>query len=405
MFEHGLFDHPVSIEPIDFEAHARVTQAGAEQGIVLLKNRDNLLPLSSGARRIAVIGGHADAGVISGGGSSQVYPVGGNAAPGLEPTTWPGPVVYYPSSPLAAIRAHAPQADVQFADGRDARAAARLARQSDVAIVFATQWATESRDASLTLPVGQDALIAAVARANPRTIVVLETGGPVLTPWLDRVGAVLEAWYPGTRGGEAIANVLFGDVNPSGRLPVSFPRSLAQLPRPELDGAGLPDRQAFDVHYSEGAAVGYKWFDARNLDPLFPFGFGLSYTRFDYADLTAATDERGDLVVSFRVRNSGARAGMDTPQIYIAPVAGGWEAPKRLGGWRKVGLASGAETEATVRIDPRLLATYDGANRVWRIAPGEYRVLLGASSRDIRATTVVDLSARTLSVALTVAPD
>jgi beta-glucosidase len=405
MFEHGLFDHPVSIEPIDFEAHARVTQAGAEQGIVLLKNRGNLLPLSSGARRIAVIGGHADAGVLSGGGSSQVYPVGGNAVPGLEPTTWPGPVVYYPSSPLAAIRAHAPQTEVQFADGRDARAAARLARQSDVAIVFATQWATESRDASLTLPDGQDALIAAVARANPRTIVVLETGGPVLAPWLDRVGAVLEAWYPGTRGGEAIANVLFGDVNPSGRLPVSFPRSLAQLPRRELDGAGAPDRQAFDVQYSEGAAVGYKWFDARNLDPLFPFGFGLSYTRFDYADLNAATDERGDLVVHFRVRNSGARAGMDTPQIYITPVAGGWEAPKRLGGWRKVDLASGAETEATVRIDPRLLAMYDGANRVWRIAPGEYRVLLGASSRDIRATTVVDLPARTLSLALTGAPD
>jgi beta-glucosidase len=172
------------------------------------------------------------------------------------------------------------------------------------------------------------------------------------------------------------------------------------LPRPELDGAGLPDRQAFDVHYSEGAAVGYKWFDARNLAPLFPFGFGLSYTRFDYSDLSTALGANGDLVVRFRVRNAGARAGADVAQVYVSPVAGGWEAPKRLGGWKKVAPAPGAEIEVAVPIDPRLLATYDSANRAWRIAPGRYRVLLGASSRDIRASLVVDLPERTLPLAL-----
>jgi beta-glucosidase len=402
MFEHGLFDHPVEIAPIDFDAHARVTQSAAEQTMVLLKNRNNLLPLSPDVRKIAVIGGHADAGVLSGGGSSQVYPAGGNAVPGLEPRTWPGPVVYYPSSPLAAIRARAPNADVQFADGADRDAAVRLARQSNVAIVFATQWTTESLDASLTLTDDQDGLIAAVARANPRTIVVLETGGPVFMPWLARTAAVLEAWYPGTRGGEAIANVLFGAVNPSGRLPVTFPRTLAQLPRPELDGVGLPARQPFDVHYREGAAVGYKWFEARNLEPLFPFGFGLSYTRFEHSALSANVDG-GDLVVRFHTRNAGARAGADVAQIYVSPVEGGWEAPKRLGGWSRIELAPGAEKDVAVRVDPRLLATYDAAHRVWRIAPGRYRVQLGASSRDIRASVVVELPERTLPLAF-VAP-
>jgi beta-glucosidase len=210
---------------------------------------------------------------------------------------------------------------------------------------------------------------------------------------------VLEAWYPGTRGGEAIANVLFGAVNPSGRLPLTFPRTLAQLPRSELDGVGLPARQAFDVHYNEGAAVGYKWFEVRKLAPLFPFGFGLSYTRFDYSGLSAEIDAAGDLTARFRMRNSGARAGADVAQVYVSPAAGGWEAPKRLGGWSKVELAAGAETDVVVRIDPRLLATYDAANRVWRIARGRYRVLLGASSRDIRASAIVDLPERTLPLA------
>jgi beta-glucosidase len=393
MFAHGLVDYPVVPGPIDMAGHAAVTRAAAEAGAVLLRNEGRILPLSPSVRSIAIIGSHADVGVLSGGGSSQVYPVGGNAAPGIAPTGWPGPVVYYPSSPMAAIRAQAPNATVRFASGDDPAEAARLARGSDVAIVFAHQWTSESIDTSLTLPDQQDALIAAVAAANPRSVVVLETGGPVLMPWLDRVPGVLEVWFPGTAGGQAIANLLFGRVNPSGRLPVSFPRDESQLPRRAVDGIGNTPQQPILVDYSEGAAIGYRWYEARGLDPLFPFGHGLSYTDFGYSGLSAAM-RGGELAVSFTVRNTGRAAGSAVPQIYVGPEAGGWEAPKRLGAFAKVRLAPGAQQRVTLNVDPRLLAIFRGGQ--WNVAPGAYRVMLGASSRDVRQTVTVRLPARTL---------
>jgi beta-glucosidase len=233
MFAKGLVDNPLKANAsIDFAKNGAVSCATAEEGMVLLKNEGRALPLAKDVRTIAVIGGHADAGVLSGGGSSQVYPVGGLAVKGLKPETWPGPVVYHPSSPLRAIQAQAPNAKVVFDDGTDPARAARVAAQADVAVVFATQWIGEANDAaSLALPDGQDGLISSVAGANKRTVVVLENGGPVAMPWLAQVPAVLEAWYPGTSGGEAIANVLFGAVNPSGHLPATFPASEQQLPR------------------------------------------------------------------------------------------------------------------------------------------------------------------------------
>ena len=395
MFAKGVIDRPVAQGPIDFAAHAAVTRADAEQGAVLLKNENRVLPLGPNAKRIAVIGGHADRGVLAGGGSSLVSPRGGNAVPGLEPKTWPGPVMYYPSSPLRAIQALAPGATVTFHDGRDRAAAAELARNSDVALVFLTQWAGEAFDVSLTLADNQDALVDAVAAANPKTVAVLETGGPVLMPWADRVAGILEVWYPGTEGGQAIANLLFGRVNPSGRLPVTFPRDETQLPRPKLDGPGLKDGTPFAVNYFEGATAGYKWYDARSLEPLFPFGHGLSYTDFDYGRLSAR-NQNGHLTVSFRVKNDGRVRGMDVPQIYVAPADGGWEAPKRLGAFTKVDLAPGAETTVTLAVDPRLLAVWDTRARGWRIAPGEYRVTLGASSREIKHTATVRLPERRL---------
>jgi beta-glucosidase len=393
MFAHGLVDHPVVPGPIDMAGHAAITRSAAEAGAVLLRNEDHILPLSPSVRSIAIIGSHADVGVLSGGGSSQVYPVGGNAAPGIAPTGWPGPVVYYPSSPMAAIRRQAPRANVRFASGDDPAEAARLARDSDVAIVFAHQWTSESIDTSLTLPDRQDALIAAVAAANPRSVVVLETGGPVLMPWLDRVQGVLEVWFPGTAGGEAIGNLLFGRVNPSGRLPVSFPRDESQLPRRAIDGIGNTPQQPIEVNYSEGAAIGYRWYEARGLDPLFPFGHGLSYTDFAYSGLSAAM-RGGELTVSFTVRNTGRVAGSAVPQIYVGPEAGGWEAPKRLGAFAKLRLAPGAQQRVTLSVDPRLLAMFRGGQ--WNIAPGAYRVSLGASSRDVRQTVTVSLPARRL---------
>jgi beta-glucosidase len=395
MFAHGLIDRPVAPGPIDFAAHAVVTRADAEQGAVLLKNAGAILPLGPGIRRIAVIGAHADAGVLSGGGSSQVYPVGGVAVKGIEPRIWPGPVVYYPSSPLRAIRAQAPHAVIAFADGGDPAAAARLAAESDVAVVFASQWATESEDVPFALRGNQDALIAAVAAANPHVVVVLETGGAVAMPWLNRVAAVLEAWYPGTSGGDAIAALLFGRVNPSGRLPLTFPRDEGQLPRRTIDGTGLPLGSAFDVGYPEGAAVGYKWYDSKGLTPLFPFGHGLSYTSFDYGGLSAEL-KSGKLQVRFHVRNRGRVRGMAVPQIYVSPVAGGWEAPKRLGGWKKVDLAPGAGSAVELDVDPRLLAVFDGAAGGWRIAGGRYTIALGASSRDLKENVTIALPERRL---------
>jgi beta-glucosidase len=395
MFAHGVVDSPVAEGPIDLAAHAAVTRADAEQGIVLLKNRDRILPLASETKRIVVIGGHADRGVLAGGGSSLTYPVGGNAVPGLEPKSWPGPVVYYPSSPLRAIQALAPGAEVSFVDGRDPAAAARAAAGADVVLVFLTQWTSESIDAPLVLPDGQDALVEAVAAANPKTVAVLETGGAVLMPWADRVAAIVEAWYPGTAGGEAIANILFGRVNPSGKLPVSFPRNESQLPRPVRPGTGLAPNEPFVIVHNEGAAVGYKYYDAKGIEPLFPFGHGLSYTDFDYGRL-AADAASGDLSVSFRIRNDGRVQGMDVAQVYVGPAAGGWEAPKRLAGFRKVELAPGTDTIVTLKVDPRLLATWDEASRQWRIAAGEYRVMLGRSSRDIRETVSVRIGERSL---------
>lgn len=400
MFAKGVIDHPVAGAPLDLpakdlEAHAVVSREGAEQGTVLLKNDGDLLPLRADLAHIAVIGGHADKGVLAGGGSSLVYPLGGNAVPDLDPMSWPGPVMYYPSSPLRAIKALAPRADVQFAGAEDRAAAARLAAKSEVAIVFVTAWNGESFDGSLTLPDQQDALVSAVARANPRTIVVLETGGAVFMPWINEVKGVLQAWYPGTSGGDAIANLLFGRVNPSGRLPISFPKDARQLARPALTATDAKGEKTGKVSYGEGAAVGYKWYDAKKLAPLFPFGFGLSYTRFEHTGLSAKLDGQ-DLVVKFRVRNTGQRAGKDVAQIYVSPVAGGWEAPKRLGGWRKVDLAPGASTDVELRVDPRLLATFSETGGGWRIAPGAYKVLLGSSASKIDLEASVQLAERRL---------
>jgi beta-glucosidase len=404
LFASGVVEKPVKIAPIDYAAHAKVTRADAEEGVVLLKNDKGLLPLVASARKIVVIGGHADVGVLSGGGSSQVYPIGGRAVQGEGPASWPGPMIYFPSSPLKALKARLPGADIQFADGKDKAAAAKLAAGADVVLVFATQWNGESFDSLLTLENDQDALIDAVATANAKTVVVLETGGPVLMPWLSKVGGVVEAWYPGSEGGEAIARVLTGEVDASGRLPVTFPAALDQLPRPVLDGdPGKPD-DTFPVDYTiEGAAVGYKWFDKKGHQPLFAFGHGLSYTSFAYDNLKAEA-KGGALSVSFDVRNTGKRAGKAVPQVYVSPkdakAIGGWEAPQRLAGFSKVELAPGATTRVTLTVDPRLLATWDDKAHGWSVAAGSYTIALGASSRDTAAKADVMVAARSLPVGL-----
>jgi beta-glucosidase len=400
MFDKGLFDYPVAAKgKIDYAAHALVSQRDAEEGIVLLKNDKNLLPLNSSLKKIAIIGSHADVGVLAGGGSSLVYPIGGSAVKGIEPLIWPGPVVFHPSSPMKAIQRHAPQAQVSFNAGTDLKAAAKLAAEADVVIVFATQWVGEALDArTLSLPSNQDALISAMAAANPKIVVVLETGGPVTMPWINQVGSVMEAWYPGTGGGEAIASVLFGAVNPSGRLPASFPVSESQLPRPILDGDPATPDARFEVKYHEGAAVGYKWFDLKGYKPLFPFGHGLSYTQFAYSGLTGKT-VNGNLQVSFTVTNTGKVKGKDVPQVYVSPSQNNWEAPKRLGGWDKVELMPGESKSVSLSVDPRLLGMYDSATKTWRIAAAGYKVTVAHNAGDLAPSSVtVNLAARTLNV-------
>jgi beta-glucosidase len=314
-------------------------------------------------------------------------------------------MVYHRSSPMHELSVRT-GAKVVYNDGKDAAAAAKLAASSDVAIVFGNQWMAEALDApDLNLPNKQDALISAVAKANAKTIVVLQTGGPVVMPWLNNVGAVVEAWFPGTSGGAAIARVLTGEVNPSGRLPATFPASVAQLPRPVIDGdavtkdENIMEKVTTDYNI-EGAAVGYKWFDLKGHKPLFPFGYGLSYTSFAFADLSANKSADGaGIDVSFSVQNTGKRDGKTVGQVYVSPAAGGWEAPKRLGGWDKVAVKAGASGKAKVKIDPRLLGVYDSASKTWKIAAGEYIVTLAESAGAKPAATVkVKLDARTLNI-------
>jgi beta-glucosidase len=402
LFAEGVYDHPLAPGGLDTKADSLISQRVAEQGIVLLKNDGGVLPLVANAGKIAVIGGHADVGVISGGGSSQVIPKGSikipppKGAPG-----WGGGIVFDPSAPLAAMRERA-KGDVAYADGSDPAAAAALAKGADVAVVFATQWNSEGVDAPLQLTDNQDALIEAVAAANPYTIVVLETGNPVLMPWLDKVQGVIEAWYPGALGGETIAKVLYGEVDPSGRLPISFPKSEDQLPRPELPGLknALPEgattarpEPPFDVQYPEGSDVGYRWYAAKDLRPLFPFGYGLSYTGFRYGGLKVSGG--AGLSVSFTVTNMGKRAGIETPQVYLTSEP--HRSQQRLVGFARVALKPGESRRVTLAADPRLLASWDEAGHRWKRDAGHYQLFVGKSAEDPALKGEATLSAATMA--------
>ena len=388
-FAAGIVDDPPRGRVVDPFAGAELAQRIAEQASVLLKNDRGQLPLNAAmVKSIAVIGAHADSGVLSGGGSAQVD------APGADRARWNVPV-WFPSSPLAAIRAKAPKAKVEFNDGADPAAAAALAKAAEIAIVFVNQPTSEGRDVpTLTLPDKQDDLVSAVAAANPHTIVVLETGGAVSMPWIGQVSAALEVWYPGICGAQAAANILFGDVNPSAKLPVTFPKTDADLPHPQIPGidlipAGggrggrgrLPD---FDIDYTEGLKVGYKWFDAEDKQPLFAFGHGLSYTSFAYSGLKAAIDS-----VSFTVRNTGKRAGVEIVEVYAGLPAAANEPPKRLVAWDKVALAPGASKTVTLPLDPKFLSIFDEQKDDWSLLPGEYKIFVGGSSRNTPLTAVV----------------
>jgi beta-glucosidase len=395
-FRAGIVDNPVKKGVVDVAGGLDIAQHLEEESIVLLKNDKAILPLNpTTIQRIAVIGGHADVGMISGGGSAQVDPPGGNAiaSPGDGATHWQDHI-WFPTSPLKALRAKLPSAKVEFNSGQDPTAAAAFAKSADVAIVFASQWESEGMDlATLSLPDNQDELIEKVAAANPHTIVVLETGTAVTMPWIGEVGGVLEAWYAGSSGHNALANVLAGEVNPTGKLAITFPKSDADLPHPVIprlsaedvdqgDGA-VNERQhnesKYAVQYDEGLKVGYKWYESEHKDPLFPFGFGLSYTSYSYSNLKADNAQRS---VTFTVKNTGKRAGAEIAQVYATLPEAAGEPFKRLVGWLRIELAPSESKSVSVAVDPRVMSIFDEQTNAWSLLPGAYRIFVGPSSSE-----------------------
>jgi beta-glucosidase len=386
MFAAGVIDNPVMprdvLDPFRGRDDARQI---AEESIVLLKNQQAILPLDPNSiRSIAVIGSHADVGVLTGGGSAQVDVPGGNAiSPHPGGAKWQE-TVYYPSSPLASLRARAPNAKVSFDAGTDNASAASLARTADVAIVFVNQPMHEDGDRpSLSLPDAQDGLVAAIAAANPHTIVVLETGGPVSMPWADDVRGIVEAWYPGVGGSDALADLLFGSVNFSAKLPVTFARRDADLPYPEVIGSSATTGKAdtsFEADYNKvGVAVGYKWFEAQHIQPLFPFGFGLSYTTYEYSALSVDGNGRTATVT---VKNSGRRAGTEIVQIYARLPPSTGEPYKRLIAFRRVKLMPGESKDVKLDLNALCLSVFNPEKDAMEEVPGRYQILAGPSSAD-----------------------
>ncbi len=377
----GLIEHPPVVRPIDYAAHGAVAREVAEKGIILLQNTGGILPLRSDVRRVVVIGGFANLGVPGGGGSASVIPSTGplikirmSGSGVMSETLDP---VLLPGGPFDALVRRYPNARIDFEPGFDTAEAAAAARGADVVIVFVTRHASEGRDSyDLTLPMRQDGLVEAVAAANPNTVVVAMTGQPILMPWAPRVRGIVAAFFPGQQGAEAITAILSGDVNPSGHLPISFPATLAQLPRPQAPTEGVVQFEPSTVTYSEGSDVGYRWHARNGTTPLFAFGHGLSYTEFAYSR-PRVTGGR-TLRVTFDVTNTGTRPGADVPQVYLTSMAG--SPAGRLIGFERVTLQPGEVRRVTVTADRRLLARFDAARPGWVIGAGTYGVMIGHAS-------------------------
>jgi beta-glucosidase len=412
MFRLGIFDRPVALSPIDTARHSRLAREIGEQSAVLLKNAGDLLPLGAKALRSVALIGQAPYATkaVSGccGGSSDVIPYAT-----VTPLDGVKRALASLGGSATATLTVVTNADSNLAD------AVGAARGADVAIVFAGTLSEEGRDLpSTALPNGQDSLIAAVAAANPRTVVVLKDNASALVPWVDAVPAVLEAWFPGQMDGDIVARLLFGLATPSGKLPVTFPRRASDLPVttprqwPGVDSAGKPAQVGaagfgmagggpYTVEYSEGLRIGYRWFDAQGIAPLFPFGHGLSYTTFAVSDLTVtprATDGTKPIVVELTVRNTGKRRGAEVPQVYVSLPSSTGEPPKRLVGFEKVWLDPGARRRVRIVVDPAAanhpLGVWDAASQKWVIPDGAYRVQVGRSAADVALADTVTVRHR-----------
>jgi beta-glucosidase len=404
MIASGVMDDPPDGgAKIDFEAARTFAQSVEEQSIVMLKNDHQQLPLpASKLNRIAVIGSHADVAVMSGGGSADtMHPVTGSfqGCDGLEFVDhngcgwWRSPWLRIPIPITKAIQELSPTSKVEFSGVRDEQApfrayspceiadAASLARKSDVAIVVVAQAAGEDfgdlKTLSLQNPSNQNELVDAIATANPHTIVVIESGNPILMPWKDKVSAIIEAWYPGEGGGRALADVLFGRVNPSGKLPFTFPARDGDTPT--WGNTGVISK---DPIYSEKLDIGYRWYDAKKIAPLFEFGYGLSYTHFTYSNLSVKRDPDHSLDVSFSVKNDGSSTGAEVAQVYLGIDYAG-EPPLRLAGWSKIRLKPGEAQQVNITVSLRTQSIWDTSADDWRVIRDAV-VYVGSSSRDIR---------------------
>ena len=389
MFKFGLFDKPPVSEPgaftnqVDTPEHRAVARKMSEESTVLLKNDGPVLPLDHGTGRTIGVIGYA-----AGAGSSQTSGGGGSSK---------GSGVPAPVSPLQGIQqqaaAHGDR--VLYADGTSQADATAVAKASDIAIVFAGDSEAEGSDrADLGLHPGlcpfpvcvnppgidQDAMIEAAAGANPNTVVVISAGAPVAMPWLDKVKAVLDQWYAGSENGNAIASILYGETNPSGKLPQTFPKRLEDMPAHTPEQYPGKDGKAI---YSEGLQVGYRWFDTQGIAPLFPFGFGLSYTTFRYGDLAVRHTSAQAASVRFSVTNTGSRPGAETAQVYVGFPSADGEAPHQLKGFDKVSLDDGQSTRVTIALPARSFQHWDTAKSAWVATPGCYGIFVGGSSRDL----------------------
>lgn len=394
MFRLGIFDRPVEQTPLDIEGDGAIAARIGEQGAVLLKNDDGALPFNAQSlRRIALIGksDYAEKAVVGGGGSSEVIP-------------------FYTVPPLEGMQRTLGElnADTEVVltvvedDNGNLAEAVSAAKAADAVVVLAGALSSEGEDLeTIRLPKQQDEMIAAIAVANPRTAVVLKNNAAALMPWLDEVPAVLQAWFPGQEDGIIVSRLLFGLANPSGKLPVTYPRAEADLPaRTPLQWPGVMEENDIRrVEYSEGLEIGYRWFDAQDIQPLFPFGYGLSYTTFALSDIAvapAAIDGSAPVRVTLTVRNTGKIEGAEVPQVYLGFPAGAGEPPKRLVGFEKVWLQPGESRRVEITIDPAAsshpFGVFNPQNRRWENLPGEYTLMVGTSSADIVHTQKVTLS-------------
>jgi len=370
-------------------AHIATAKKVAEESIVLLKNEDHILPLNAGQiKSIAVIGANAIRENSMGGGSSQVKAL-------------------YEVTPMQGIKNMAPDVIINYAKGytikRNAipteamiNEAVEAAKKSDLAIVVGgwthgynyNNWNDNAYDAEgadkpdMKMPFGQDELIKAVLKANPNTIVVLVGGGPIdMTQWIDNAKGIISAWYGGMEGGNALAEIIFGKINPSGKLPVSFPKVLEDVPAHKL--GDFPGKNGVAV-YREDIFVGYRYYDTYKVEPQFAFGHGLSYTTFKYSDLQVKTGNK-TATVTFSIKNTGTTAGAEVAQLYVKQEKLSLPRPeKELKGFEKVFLMAGEEKKVTITLHEEAFQYFNDVTNKWEMDRGVFDFIIGSSSRDIR---------------------